>query len=133
MAILDSLADVITSFALPGGAQVERRMSTGRDEFGEDEPTVVTTLSLDPVVIQPLEGRDLLKVPEGDRDRERILIHSCERLRTAQGGSDKAADVVLYDPTGEGEIFRYIVETAEPWVRQAGMWRCRARKEEGDA
>ncbi len=132
MVILNTLPDVIRAFQYPGGLNVRRLQSSGQNEFGEDAEPVFATFRLDPVVIQPLEGRDLLRVPEGDRDRERVLLHTCQLLRTARGGSDIDADVVLYDPARQGTPFEYVVETAEPWVVQAGMWRCRALRKETD-
>lgn len=112
---------------------MRRFESAGANEFGEDAPPTYSTFRLDPVVIQPLEGRDLLRLPEGDRDRERVLIHACQQLRTSRGGSEIEADRILYDPTRSGEAFEYMVEKAEPWLVQAGMWRCRALRLETDA
>lgn len=107
-----------------------RRESLGRDARGEDSAPFETPIHLDPVVVQPLDGNTRQTLPEGERNRERILIHSCQELRTSRGGTTDLADIVLYDAAKTGDLGRYVVETSEPWVEQAGMWRCRAVREE---
>lgn len=111
---------------------MERHDSTGRNAYGEDSSAVVNLFRLDPVVVQPLEGADLLQVPAGQRDRERVLVHACQKVRISRGGSTMGADVLLYAPVPGGPTHRYVFETAEPWVAQAGFWRCRAVRLEGD-
>lgn len=132
MPILKTLPRVIRSFRYRGGLVVRRMTSTGRDEYGEDAPTIESTFRLDPVVVQPLEGADLLQLVGGDRDLERVLVHTCQLVRVSRGGSMQGADVLEYGPTRTGQKFLYRFEKAEPWVEQAGFWRCRAVKIEGD-
>ena len=130
MAILDSLFDTIVSFKYPGGLLIERRESAGRDELGEDLPPTVSVFRADPIVIQPLEGADRLQNPEGDRDSEQVLTHSYQLLRVGRGGTDDMADVILYDPTGTGDVGRYVVRYAAPWRAQANAFVCKAVREE---
>lgn len=133
MPILKSLPRVIRSFRYRGGLVVRRMTSTGADQYGQDAPTVESTFRLDPVVIQPLEGADLLQLDAGDRDREIVLLHTCQPVRVSRGGSLQGSDVLEYDPTGQGGIFLYRFEKSEPWVAQAGFYRCRAVRIEGDS
>ena len=130
MVILSSLYDSIVSLQLPGGLYVERRESAGRDDLGEALPVAVTTIHLQPVVVQPLEGADRLQTNEGDRDSEQILVHSSELLRTSRGGTSRMADIILYDPAQNGDVGRYVVRFAAPWAAVAGMFRIKAVREE---
>jgi len=48
------------------------------------------------VVVRPASGKDLLRLPEGQRTKEVIRIYSKERLFTAQDSLSKVADCVEY-------------------------------------
>jgi len=60
--------------------------------------------------IMPISGRDLYKLPEGDRSRVVYKIYSLQELRTATPGG-APSDRVIYD----GET--YIVYQSQKWPR----------------
>lgn len=130
MPILTTLTGVIWSFAIPGGLTVLERTSAGRNEFGQDKDVLETSIIHDPIVVQPLSGAERLQLPEGDREKEWVLIHTCRRMFVSRGGTDRLSSVLLYDPLGDGELGRYECRIAEPWARQAGAWRCQAVRQE---
>ena len=74
-----------------------------------------------------------MQLPEGDREKESIMIHTCRVMYVSRGGTTRASSILLYDPLGDGDVGRYVVKIAEPWLRQAGVWRCHAVLEERDA
>jgi hypothetical protein len=130
MSILDSLSGVVDSFRIPGGIEVERRSGTGVDSDGDPSGGPIQRFRIDPVVVQPATGRDLLRLPEGDRSRGSILIHSKRRLRVSLEGSGLASDVVLYSPGGEIPCRRYVVTTSADWHTVGGFHSVLATKEE---
>lgn len=71
--------------------------------------------------IQPLTGEQLLRLPEGERTRERIIIFTAAQLRTTRQSEVAMADRVAY----RGEQFE--VESVEAW---AGYYRCVGAKVE---
>lgn len=46
--------------------------------------------------VQPLGGRELMRLPEGDRERERRLVFTVDALDVTGGGGSKA-DVIVID------------------------------------
>ncbi len=128
--ILTSLTGVIWSFAIPGGLTVLERESLGRDEYGQDRDPIETPILHDPIVVQPLSGAERMQVPEGDREKEWVLIHTCRPIHVSRGGTDRLSSVLEYDPLADGNVGRYVVKICEPWARQAGAWRCHAVREE---
>lgn len=129
MTILDNLAGVVDNFQIPGGVKLERRTSSidgdGNPVRGEPRRT-----QLQPVTVHPARGRDLLRLPEGDRTLETIVVFTREQLHTAREGVNEEADVLLYN-SGGGEN-RYVVVSAEDWNAQSGHWRCMAQRRESD-
>lgn len=133
MAILPELIDTLWDFAIPGGLEVLDRERGAVDEYGQDGPALEVLVMHDPIVVQPLKGSERLQLAEGDRQRESVEIHTCNPMYVSKGGSSRLSSVLLYDPLGDGELGRYVVKIAEPWLRQAGVWRCQAVLEETDA
>lgn len=66
-----------------------------------------TSSSTIAAVVTPLTGRELLRLPEGDRDKERLLVLSRSEMRTTGVGGK--ADLI----TINGED--YEVSSVEPW------------------
>lgn len=132
MSILPELQSIIWDFAIPGGLFALDRIGSEANEFGQDGNVLEVRVMHDPIVVQPLKGSERMQLAEGDRQRESIEIHTCKPLFVSKGGSNRLSSVLLYDPLGDGEMGRYIVKVAEPWLRQAGMWRCQAVLEETD-
>lgn len=107
---LDSLLGTLEALAT-GTYTVTRR---GADVMvkGRLQPGPAETLEVR-AVVAPLGGRDLLRLPEGQRAQERRLFLCPERLQT--GGSP---DTVTID----GEAWE--VESVEDWSQLAGFFRC---------
>lgn len=70
--------------------------------------------------VQPLNGRDLLRLPEGERTTERVKVYSPMQLFVPGAGQD--ADVI----TVAG--IQYQIETAEQWGANGAYWKMIARK-----
>ena len=127
--VLRSLRRVVGRFAIPGGIRVERRSDATEDADGNQQTGTPRTFTIDPAVVHPTRGRDLLLLPEGDRSTASIVVFTKERLRTALEGTREEADIVLYSPGGD-KVRRYRVITAEDWTTQSGHYRSIAVKEE---
>ena len=130
MPVLDSLRYTIDSLGIPGGITVKRTTSLGADADGDPRAGIRKSFRLRPAVVQPARGRDLLRLPEGDRTLETILVHTKEKLRTAEGGTFAAADQILYCPGGDGEQSTYVVIMAADWAIIGGFFSVLAQKRE---
>jgi hypothetical protein len=84
----------------------------------EGRSTVVTTQAS----VQPVSGRELLRLPEGLRTRELVAVYSPVELRTANATSGALADQVAYGGA------TYEVQLVEDWSRLGGYWRGIAAK-----
>lgn len=138
MTVLPGLNGVIRSFgARMPALEVERRDGATYDQRGIYQEGTKTVLKIKPAVVQPATERQLLRLPEGDRSKETITIHTIEQLRTARAGSGQEADIVLFrEPTPvSGGILkgRYVVVLAGDWQLVAGFTSSMAQKIEGDA
>lgn len=128
--IFDDLANVVLDFSIPGGVSVERRTLVARNEKGELPEPQVSLVLINPVVIYPLVGAELEKRTEGDRDKEHLMVFAAQELRTARAGTNQAADVILFDPSGAGNFSRYRVIKAANHSLNSAHWECVAKKEE---
>lgn len=72
--------------------------------------------------IQPLSGRDLQRLPEGDRATEQFWYFTSTRLQTADAASGQVADVV--DVGGES----FEVQSVEDWSASGSFYRARISK-----
>lgn len=131
MPVLSTLAGVVGSFAIPGGVDLERRDGAGVDDDGDPVDGTLTVLNITPGIIQTASGDVMLRVPEGDRSRETILIHTNVLLRTAEEGTGREADVVLYTSDGDTAQQRFTVTTSGDWGIIAGFYSCLAQRQEG--
>lgn len=61
------------------------------------------------MLVQPLTGNEIVRIPEGDRKRERRIAYSPDELKTHDPETKSQADVV----TLSGQDFQ--VEKCEPW------------------
>lgn len=64
---------------------------------------------------QPLSGSDIVRIPEGDRDRERLKLYSADRLQISSELTLQAADIVTVNGTD------YQVESVALWT---DYWKC---------
>jgi hypothetical protein len=129
--ILSNLCGVVDSFKLPGGIMVERKDSDiDANGYPIEDTGGPTIFAVNPATVHTLQGKELLKLPEGDRTKEVIQVFTKVRLRTAYEGTDEMPDVVLYTPQGEGVEGRYVVKISEDWIAQSGHYRCICVREE---
>jgi hypothetical protein len=59
--------------------------------------------------VQPLRGRELLSLPEGERTREWVKIYCASELRTLDEAAGTRADTIIY----QGKAYQ--VRQVEPW------------------
>lgn len=97
-----------------------RRYSAGAYVNGMWQETL--TLSSVFGSAQPLTGLEIVRIPEGDRERERLKIYSADELRASKSGVGRADEVVI-----EGDIFQ--VERVERW---ANYWKAFVVKREDE-
>lgn len=70
--------------------------------------------------VQPLDGRDLLRLPEGLRTHELLKVYSPTQLFVQGAGQDP--DVITLQATP------YQVEVAEQWGDDGNYWKMIVRK-----
>jgi len=113
------LSSVISDLASGTTYAVTRRAPATYDADGRLVPGSTTALVIT-ASIQPLEGRDLLRLPEGLRTKELLKIYSSTQLFVQGAGQDP--DTVIY------QGFPYQVETAEQWGENGNFWKMIVRK-----
>lgn len=129
MSTLEGLEDVIECLDT-GPISIERRSDASFDSDGNPKRGRLEIRTVSPAIVHIATGRDLLRLPEGDRTSEVLLIFTQVQLRTARIASGKEADVVVYRSQTE-EPRRYVVRTSEDWLKQTGHFRSLAVKREG--
>ena len=130
MPVLDGLAGVVDSLGVPGGIVILRRTGATRDVDGNPAVGRHTRMRVCPAILQAATGRDLLRLPEGDRTSETKIIHTKERLRTAEEATENEADVLLHREPGETDDSRYTIVKSSDWNVVAGFYRFLAMREE---
>ena len=107
------------------------RLGTGR--YAVTRPGVTTyvngrpaqgmaaTFSID-AHVQPASGRELLRLPEGERSGEHILIFTTILLRTTDAATGRSADRITYQNR------TYEIEAVEDWNTIGGFYQSLGRK-----
>jgi hypothetical protein len=113
-----SLADAISSFAT--GTYNVTRPTPGTTTGGVYQEGATQSFVLTGCV-QPLGSRDLLRLPEGERSRERVKLYTTTELRVATAGGSLSDRVVYRGAT-------YEVESVEPWDELGGFFTIVLRK-----
>lgn len=113
MSSLFDLTDVVANLG-SGSYTVTRTVPGGYGSDGRWQPGTPSTLTIN-ASVQPLNGRDLERLPEGERTTERLKVYSATRLFTSGAGQDP--DVI----TVEGVDHQ--VETAETWGPNGNYWK----------
>jgi len=108
---VDSLID---DCALPGGLVIRRKGTPTQDVYGDWQPAAETSITFDPATAHNLTGRDLLQLPEADRNNEAIRVYTKDRLYVADAGF--SADVVEY----QGRDWR-IIQVLD-YAQQGGVY-----------
>lgn len=96
------------------------RSAPGSYDKGRYVPGATTELEI-VASVQPAGGRDLQRLPEGQRTRETIAVWSPNEIRTANDAAGAAADRI------EWQGRTYEVQLVEPWV-PGQYWRAIAAK-----
>jgi hypothetical protein len=113
-----SLADAISSFAT--GTYGVTRPTPGTTTVGvyqEGTPLLFQVTGC----MQPLGPRELMRLPEGERSRERLKFFTTTELRVTIAGGP-LCDRVTYRGAS------YEVESVEPWDELAGFFVAVLRK-----
>lgn len=103
-----------------GGLPVGLGGGVGSDD-GRYRPGATSTFAIR-ASVQPLAGRDLLRLPEGLRTRQTIKVYTATALRTADAPDGAGADVIAY----QGDSYQ--IETVEPWAEAGGFYKAIAAK-----
>lgn len=108
------LDDTAFCFSFTCLRRVESVNDYGRAEY-EETATPMTG------AVQPATARELERLPEGERDRETLVIYTRQPLCVGNLAEGTAADCVLYNDA------RYTVAAVETWP---GYTRALAQKEQ---
>jgi hypothetical protein len=117
-----SIPPLIESFNV-GPLTVHRPAPPVQNDWGGYDEGVDVLVTVDPVSVHTLRGRDLWQVPEADRNREIIVLYTTARLYVADDGN--VADRVDY----QGHTYRVI--TVEDYDSNGGCYTARAALEDG--
>jgi hypothetical protein len=115
VSLLDSLADFVT-----GTYTVTRTVTGGYDVHGKNVAGSTSTLSVD-ASLQPLTGRDLMALPEGQRSQETQWFYAAVQMHGREPGFEP--DKVTID----GEP--WVITSVEKWVDGDDVWyRCKVSR-----
>jgi len=115
MSILDSLFDFQTNDASAPISYVVTRLTAAVppiDAHGRAIAPTPSTFVIGTACLQPLTGRDLLVMPEGERSEETKWLYSDTELR-GRGPTNAPDEVAVTYPSGLVET--YVVKTVEFW------------------
>lgn len=108
-------ADLIAEY---GQLYTVTRYGAGSWVKGENVPGATTTFEV-MMSIQPLNGTELLNLPEAQRTRRTVKAYAADRLFTAEQSLAAKADRVAYD----GRVFE--VQDAQNWTpTDLDHWKC---------
>jgi len=111
---------VVKRFALTADLMIERfgggAYVDGR--WVNEQPTQVALTAN----VQPAGGRQLMRLPEGDRTRDNITVWSTSELRPVARAQGKPGDLVLWN----GE--RYEVIQLNDWSANGDYWEATCAK-----
>jgi hypothetical protein len=90
------LSDVPSEFAVPGGITIKRdtpgTWADGRYTAGTRSTTSGVNASF-----QPLRGREIEMLPEGDRDKRSGKVYTATELKSADRADELLADQIVFD------------------------------------
>lgn len=89
-----SLLDSITAFLTPGSPYTVTRKAAGAYSTGYYAPGATTTFAI-AASVQPVTGRDLRSLPEGQHAEESRVIYTATELRTRTPTTEP--DVITID------------------------------------
>lgn len=112
--ILDSLYDFLTNDDAAPSTYLVRRLTPpvpAYDAHGRALPSVQTSFPIQ-ANLQPLSGRELMVLPEGQRSEETKWLYSDQEIR-ALGKTNAPDEVDVTYPSGLVET--YVVTSVEYW------------------
>jgi len=110
--IFDLIND--TDMQIPGGLIVTRsQFTTAQNTYGDFIPSAPTIFRVDPIMVHTASARDLLQLPEADRQFETICAYTQVRLYC----DESFQDVLTY----QGRLWK-IVKIADYSIQGGGYW-----------
>lgn len=94
MAIPLDVKGLVQEFMIPGGLFVLRAAQAVQNSYGEWVAQAEVPILFRPIAVHNYSGRDLLLLPEADRNAETIRVYTWSRLHAQDGG--QAADILMY-------------------------------------
>jgi hypothetical protein len=116
---VDGLVDAFDLTDQLGSLVVERRVAPTRNSRGGMDQATATLLSIRPWSAHTVGGRQLLDVPEADRNKE-VSAFYVQNVPLRVADDNYAADVVRYDSR------RWRVVTVNRYGAQGRVWFCAA-------
>jgi hypothetical protein len=104
-----------------GGFPISLGGGLASNEDGRYRPGTSSTFTIS-ASVQPARGRDLLRLPEGQRTREVIAIFTATALQTAAAPGGATADAITFQGS------QYEVQTVEYWFQAGGFYKALALK-----
>lgn len=90
------LSDVILEFAVPGGVTLKRDPG-GTWANGRYTPGTRSTVVGVMASFQPLRGREIELLPEGDRDKRSGKVYTYTELKSTDRAAELMADQIIFD------------------------------------
>lgn len=116
------LGFVVDAFAGPkAGLSVTRRAAGTRTD-GFYTPGTASTVTIPIVSLQPISGRELMRMPEGWRTREPVRVFTKSPLQTAAEPDGRSPDTFSYNGA------TYEVQAVEDWTVHGGYYESVATK-----
>lgn len=90
------LSDVVQEFAVPGGITIKRHTG-GTRTGGRYTPDARSTTAGVVASFQPLRGREIEMLSEGDRDKRSGKLYTETEIKSADRTAQLLADQILFD------------------------------------
>lgn len=105
--------------ALASGTYTVTRYGAGSYVEGEHTEGTASTFDIK-ASVQPMSGRELMKLPEGERTQDNLVVLTASELRTREGTAQ--ADRLSIDGA------TYEVLGVEDWYSEGGFYRAHVRR-----
>jgi hypothetical protein len=114
---MDDLSDVVDSMITDSYVVTRQTPSVYVDGRLQDATDTLLTITAS---VQPAQGRDLQRLPEGSRTMEVLSIYTSSELLTQ--GASQAPDLIAVNG------YAYEVQTVEQWVGAGNYYKALALK-----
>lgn len=119
-AIVGDLSEVVLECSSPH--VITRALKSSRVK-GRSEKPETTTFTAD-LSVQPLSQKELLRLPEGMRNRGAVKVYGVVELKTVQTSECKVPDRF------EHQGINYQIDMVESWDELGGFWKFTATRVE---